>query len=65
MAKEEVGKNGQEGGGDGAGENDRVTYHGDPAENEGAETAGADGGGNCGYSDGDDGCGSYARENNA
>ena len=61
-AKEEVGKNGEKCGGDGAGENNRVADHGDSAKNEGAEAAGADGRGNGGHPDGDDRGGADSRE---
>ena len=61
MAEEEVSEDGQEGSGDGAGD-DGVADHSDAAEDERTEAAGADGGGDCGYPDGNDRGSAYARE---
>ena len=55
-----VGEDGQERGGNGAGEDDGVADHGDAAEDEGAEAACADGCGDGGDADGDDGGGANA-----
>ncbi len=63
QAEQQVGGDGEEGGGDGAGENYGVADHGDAAENEGAEAAGADGRGDGSDADGDDGGGANTCEN--
>src|SRR5260370_31293042 len=61
-AEEEVGEKGEEGGGNGAGEDEGIADEGDAAEEEGAEAAGADSGGDGGDADSDDGSGANARE---
>src|SRR5580693_3060577 len=61
--EEAVGDQREECGGDGAGEDYGVTHHGDAAEDEGAEAASSDGGGDCGDADGDDGGGANPGEN--
>jgi hypothetical protein len=50
-----VGDDCEKGGGDCAGEDYGVADHGDTAKDEGAEAAGADGGGDGGHADCDDG----------
>ena len=60
--EEEVGKNGEKRGGDGAGKDDGVADHGNPAKNESAEAAGADGGSDGRDADGDDCGGADSRE---
>src|SRR5258707_2558139 len=62
-AEEQVRKDGEEGGGDGAGEDHGVADHGDAAEDESAETSGADGGRDRGDADGDHRSGADAGEN--
>ena len=62
MAEKEVGKDGQQGCRDGARQDDGVADHGDAAEDERAETAGADGCGNRGHANGDDRGSAYASE---
>src|SRR5260370_20527845 len=59
-AEEEIGKQGEKCGGDGAGEKQRIADEGDAAENERAEAAGADGRSYGGDTDGDDSGGTNA-----
>lgn len=63
--EEEVGEDGQEGGGDGAGEYYGVANHGDSSEDESAEAACTDGGGNGCNADGDDSGGANTCEDEA
>ena len=58
-----VGEDGQQRGGDGAGENDGIADHGDSSEDKCAEAAGADGRGDGGDSNGDDRGGANAGKN--
>src|SRR5437899_1359278 len=53
-AQEEVGDDSQEGGRNRAGKDYCITDHGDATENESAQSAGADGGGDGGHANGDD-----------
>src|SRR6266403_1184020 len=59
-AEQEIGKESEECGGDGAGEDEGIADQGDTAKDEGAQAAGADGGGNGGDADGDDSSGALA-----
>ena len=63
--EEQVGKNGEKRGGDGASENDGVADHGDSAKNESTEAARADGGGDGRDANGDDRGGADSRENHS
>src|SRR6202158_790279 len=62
-AEEEIGKESEECGRDGAGEDEGIADQSDAAKDESAETACADGGGDGGDADGDDGGGANAGEN--
>src|SRR6267378_4106053 len=62
-AEEEIGKESEECGGNGAGENEGIADQGDAAEDKCAEAAGADGGGDGSDADGDDGGGANAGKN--
>src|SRR5258708_11274265 len=62
-AEEEIGKESEECGGNGAGENEGIADQGDAAEDKCAEAAGADGGGDGSDADGDDGGGANSGEN--
>lgn len=58
--EKKIGGDGEKGGGDGAGEDYGVVDHRYTTEDEGAEAAGADGGGDGCHANGDDGGGSNA-----
>src|ERR1700687_1023575 len=62
-AEEEIGKESEECGRDGAGEDEGIADQSDAAKDESAEAACADGGGDGGDADGDDGGGANAGEN--
>src|ERR1700674_1333776 len=62
-AEKQVREDGEESGGDGAGEDDGVANHSNAAEDERAESSGANGGGDGGDTDGDDCGGADAGEN--
>jgi hypothetical protein len=59
-AEKQVREDGEESGGDGAGENDGVADHSNAAEDESTESSGADGCGDGGDSDAGDGCSANA-----
>src|SRR5258708_33733372 len=61
--EEEIGKESEECGGNGAGEKEGIADQGDAAEDKCAEAAGADGGGDGSDADGDDGGGANSGEN--
>jgi len=62
LGQEEIGEDGQEGGGNGAGKDDRVVDHGDAAEDESSEAAGTNGSGDGSDANGDDGGGTDTGE---
>ncbi len=63
-AEEEVGQESEEGGGDGAGKNERVADEGDTTKYKCAKAARANSGGDGGNADGDDGGGANAGKDN-
>lgn len=63
--EEQVGENGEHGGGNGSCENNGIADHGDPAKDESTQSAGADGRCNGGDSNSDYGRGADAREDDS